>query len=501
VTEPVDQRPTNLSERAARGTGVTLLAQSIRILIQFGAVVGLARLLTPEDFGLVAMVTAVIGIADLIRDFGLSYAAISAPTVTEDERTNLFWVNVAIGFGCTLLAMAATPLIVLGYGEDRLTPVVLVLASVFTFSGFVTQFKAGLAREMRFKSAGIADVAAQTISTVVALVMAATGFGLWSLVAQQLVSAASTAAIYAWMSHWWPSWPKRSVSIRKFLRFGLGIFGTQGISYLTKNIDNVAVGGIYGPTALGVYSRAYQLMRMPLVQINAPMTNVALPVLRHVQADDEVFVRYLLRSQLVTCYLTATLFAVAAGLSDPIVAVLFGARWDDVVPIFAVLAVGGVFRAISNVSGWAYMARSATGGLFRQRIFTGTLTIALILAGVPWGPVGVAVGSTVAAAATWLIAVVHAGKVTGVDLWPLITNAARILVVVGTPCGLAAYAGTLVPVVPVLQIVAGTAFAAAYVVLANLILPSVREDLRIALSFVRKALARRRPARGDQPEA
>jgi len=492
VNDDAATKPGQLGDRAARGTGITLAVQGLRTIVQFGSLIVLARLLVPEDFGLVAMVTSVIGIADLVRDFGLSLATIQSATLSRDERTNLFWANLGMGLVCTVIAIAMTPLIVLGYGEPRLTPVVLSLACVFTISGFITQFKAGLSRSMRFKALGMVDFAAQVISTVVALVMAAAGFGLWALVAQQIVNAFATAVISVWLAGWWPTLPRRHASIRRFLRFGVGVFGTQGISYLTKNIDNVAVGAVYGAGPLGLYSRAYQLMRMPLVQINAPMTSVALPVLRHVQEDDELFSRYLSKAQLVACYVTATLFAVAAGLSEPVVRVLFGDRWIGVVPIFAVLAVGGMFRAVSQISGWIYLARGRSGALFRQRLVTGPLTIAMILGGVPWGPTGVAAGSSAAAFATWLIAMWHSGRVVGIDTRPLVTNAVRIVMLVGIPCGLTSYLATLLPIVSVAQIVVGCSFAGLYVAVAYLALPSVRADVNLTLSFARRAISRKR---------
>ena len=126
----------------------------------------LARLLTPSDFGLVAMVTAVIGVAQLIRDFGLSLAAVRAPTLSREERDNLFWANFLMGLGCTIVIIVATPLIVAIYGQPRLTPIVLSLSIVFTFSGITTQYRANLSRELRFKALGLSDIIAQAWQSV-----------------------------------------------------------------------------------------------------------------------------------------------------------------------------------------------------------------------------------------------------------------------------------------------------------------------------------------------
>lgn len=481
----------SLGDRAARGTGITLAVQAARAVLQFAAVVLLARLLSPADFGLIAMVTAVIGVADLIRDFGLSLAAVRAPSLSTAERDNLFWANLGMGVACTLVILAAAPLIVHAYGEPRLTPVIMSLAVVFAFSGITTQYRAGLTREMRFRALGLTDISAQAVALGAAVALAIAGFGLWALVAQQLVSAVVTTLLCVCCARWLPGLPRRNVSIRPFMRFGIGVFGTQVVHYVTKNADNVAIGVVWGPTPLGLYSRAYQLMMMPLNQINAPMTQVALPILSRVQHDATDFASYLRKSQLVACYATCTLFAVAVGLSHPLVLVLFGQRWEAVVPIFAILGVGGVFRAVAQIAYWAYLAKGASGALFKQRLATGLFTLVCILAGLPWGPVGVAVGCTAASFVSWLVAVWHVGLVTGTDTRPLLTNATRILALVGTPCGAVAYVGTLLTPAPLLQLAGGSLLTGVYLALAYAVFPSVRADLRLTASFVRRSLKRR----------
>lgn len=483
-----------LGEAAARGTAITMAVQVGQTIIQFVSVIVLARLLTPTDFGLVGMVTAVIGVAYILQDFGLSMAAIQAKTITLAEQTNLFWANFALGILCSLIMAASTPLVVMAYGEPRLSTIVPVLSSVFLMSGFAVQFSAMLSRQLRFKALGVLNISAQAISVAVAIVLAWSGAGFWSIVAQQLVYSAAVCVLSVALTRWWPGWPARGVSIKRFMRFGAGVLGTQVVSYLTKNVDNIAIGVVWGAGPLGFYSRAYQLMMAPLNKINAPMTRVALPILSRVQDDDVRLLHYLRRAQMVSCYLTASVFAVMAGLAKPIVLVLFGERWIAVTPIFAVLAVGGIFRAVSQISYWAYLARGASGALFRQWLVTGTLTIVIIVAGVPWGTLGVAVGVSVAAVMSWAVALVHVGKAARLDSMPLLRNAAKIIVCVGLPCGACGWVGTLMPFAPFLQVLAGTGIAGVYFVLASITLPWMRSDVRMSLTFLRRSIARSRPA-------
>lgn len=481
---------TALGDAAARGTGITLVTQAARAVLQFGSVVVLARLLAPEDFGLIAMVTSVIGIAELVRDFGLSSAAVQVKTLSDDERTNLFWVNLGLGAVCALAAVVAQPLIVALYDEPRLGAIVLSLSAIFVLSGASTQFRADLTRSLRFRALGTSDVVAQQCGVTTAVALAVQGQGLWAIVAQQLVVAAVALVTVVSAAGWRPGWPRRGTSITRFFRFGGGLFGTQAIHYATKNVDNVALGAVAGAAALGLYTRAYQLLMTPLSLINAPMTRVALPVLSRVQDDENTYARYLRKVQLVGCYLTATVFTVAAGLAEPLVQVLFGRRWLEVAPIFAALALGGVFRSLSQVAYWIYLSKGVPGAQLRLSLVTGPLIVLVMLAGLPWGALGVAVGHSVAHALYWLVSLVHVGRVTGVDTRHLLVNAVRSVLLVSAPCGVAAWLGGLVPLPPLAQVLVGAALAAVYLLAARTLVPTVRRDADTVLSFARRALRR-----------
>lgn len=485
-----DRSVRSLGDVAARGAGLTLATQGVRAVLQFTSIVVLARLLTPRDFGLIAMVTAVIGIADLVRDFGLSSAAIQAKVVTDDERTNLVWANVALGAACSAVAVAVAPLVVAAYGEPRLLRVVLALSGVFVVSGLNTQFRADLTRQLRFSALAISDIASQASGILVAVALAWHGAGYWAIVAQQLTAAVVSCAVNMYSAPWLPGLPRRGVSLSRFFKFGRGLLGTQSIYYVTKNVDNFALGVFAGAVPLGLYSRAYQLLMTPLNTINAPMTRVALPVLSRAQDDDERFASYLAKVQLVACYLTATVFTVAAGLSGPLVLVLFGRNWSGVAPIFAVLALGGIFRAISQVAYWIYLSKGVPGAQFRMFLWTGPVMVCLILAGLPWGPVGVAVGHFAAYFFQWAVSLWHVGRVSRLDVRPLVRNSVRAVTLVSVPCGCAAFLATFLSAPPLLQVLGGVALAGCYLLLAQRLLPAVRTDTALVLSFVRRAVRR-----------
>ena len=489
-----------LGDAAARGAGIVMSTQALRVLLQFLSVVVLARLLTPEQFGLVAMVTAVIGIAEFIRDAGLSSAAIQSATLSEDERTNLFWANLALGTACAVVAAALTPVIVAGYGEPRLAPIVLALAGVFVISGANTQYRSDLIRRLRLRQLAMADLGAQALAIVVAVGLALAGAGLWAIVAMQIVTAVTAFTVNVVNVRWRPGRPVRGVDLRRFFRFGGGVLGTHGLAYVSKSVASVAIGVSLGAAPLGLFNRAYQLLMTPLQQIDAPMTSVILPVLSRVKDDDEAFERYVGKVQLMSCYVTATVLAVAAGLARPLTLVLFGQRWIELVPIFAVLAVGGVFRTIGTLPYWVFLARARTGVQLRQDLVARPIMILMMIVGLHWGVVGVAVGHSLGFFCYWLVALAVVGRAARIQVRPLLVTVGRVVCLVSLPAGLLAYLVTVeLHAAPLLELLAGGAVSLAYVVAATSGLPPLREDFRTGRDLVRRALGRARPAAPARP--
>jgi O-antigen/teichoic acid export membrane protein len=485
-----DDFVTSLGTSAARGAGVTLVAQAVRFCLQIVSLVVMARLLTPADFGLVAMVTAVIGVAEIIRDFGLSSAAIQAKTLSDAERSNLFWVNVGIGTICATFTLLASPLIVDIYGTPQLHKIILSLGWMFIVSGANTQFRAELSRSLRFKALALTDIAAQAAGIVVAIAAALAGAGYWSIVFQQIVTSLMTCAMNIGQCKWKPGRYQRAVPLGRFFRFGGSLLGMQALGYATNNVDNVAIGSYWGAEPLGLYGRGYQLLIVPLNQLANALTQVVLPVLSRVQSDDATYDRYVHRLQLMCCYLFGTGFAVAAGLSGPLVALMFGPQWTGVAPIFAILAIGGMFRGFAQVSYWMCLSRGLTGLQLRLYLVMRPVMIALILGGLPWGPVGVAAGHSLAFFVDWFVSLLWIGHTSGMATGPLLRIALRSVLVISVPAGTAAYLGAQLLGANVGGLAAGVACSLVYLALLGALRPTELRDARLMANIARTALRR-----------
>jgi PST family polysaccharide transporter len=494
----------SLGARAARGAFVTVGAQGIRMVLQLVTITILARLLTPDDYGLLAMVVVIIGIGEMVRDFGLSTAAIRAPTLSEGERSKLFWINTAIGLGLAALVAAGAELVARLYDQPELVGITRALALTFLLNGAATQYRADLTRKMRFRALAVVDVLTPALALGVAVTAALAGAGYWALVAQYLAQAAVGLVAVVVATRWLPSLPSRSVPVRHFFVYGGNLLGAQLIGYLGKNIDTFVIGLRFGPQQLGAYNRAWTLLMTPLVQIRAPTTTVALPVLSKVRDEPARTARFLCTGQKVLAYPVTVGLAVVIGAAEPLIDVLLGPGWEQVPAILRPLAVAGAFQTIAYVSYWVYLSRGLTPQLLRYSVAETAVRVACVLAGATWGVVGVAAGYAAAAVVLWPLSFLWLVRLTPLPLRELFTGAARVLATAAATCAAAAAAtSALSGERPLVQLLAAVGAGAGAVALLVVAARPVRRDVAEIAGVVARAARRRGgaapPAAGEAP--
>lgn len=479
----------SLSRQAARGSAITLASQAIRLILTLATTVVLSRLLAPSDFGLMAMVLAVAGVAQIFLDFGLSMAALQAKNLTQGQKSNLFWINAGVGAAlAVLLFFLATPISWI-YDEPRIIPLVQAISLFYLAGGITAQFRVQINRQLRFFALALTDIIPAALALAIAAWCAVAGFGLMSLAIQQLVIAFGTLIMAVALAKWFPGLPKRGEDMKPLLSFGVNFALTQLLSYATKNIDSVLIGRVWGAQALGQYDRAFQFSVVPIDRINAPLSKVAIPVLSRVSDERQQFLAWLRRAQLIACYLTSSLFLFVAGAAVPLVNLLLGPGWELAGQVLMVLAISGVFRSLSQISYWMFMAQGMAKQQLHRFLVTQPMIIAAMVIGLFWGPIGVAWGNVIGYAITWVISLLWAGRASQLNVGPLITDAIRTVLIFGLPAGLAAFAVSMFVPLPDIALV-GIAFGAAlcWFALAYLIFKPVRRDIALLLSFIRQAL-------------
>lgn len=482
----------SLAHSAARGVFFTLAAQAAKIVLQFASVIVLSRLLSPHDYGLLAMVLVVVGVGEIFRDFGLTSASIQAPVLTRGQRDNLFWINTAIGVGLTIVMyFLATP-IELVTGEPEIVGIVQWLSLIFILNGLATQHRANLARELKFRALAIIDVAAAAIALAIAIVAAVLGAGYGALVLQQLGSGVVVLVGVLIAGRWLPKWYSRRSSVRELVTFGWNIVATNLLVYGGSQVDTVLVGLKFGTEPLGLYNRAYQLVMTPLGQVRGPTKNVALPVLSRVQEDPPRFDNYVTAAQLMLGYGLGIPLILVTALADPIVRIMLGIEWLGAAPILALFAVAGLLTTLAFVGYWVYLSRGLGKQLFYYTIVTTVIKITCIVIGSFYGVLGVAIAFAVAPAISWPLSLWWLSRVTPMPTARLYGGAGRILAVCAV-AGAAAWGAALLvqPIGSWLMLVVGV-LSGLIAATAALLLPIYRRDARNLTAFVRLMLKRQR---------
>lgn len=477
-----------LGTTAARGSAITLGGQWVKFLIQFTSIAVLARVLSPDDFGKMAMVMAVVGAATVIGDFGLSLASVQASEISENQRSNLFWINTAIGLLLTVLVFAAAPLFDRFYDVDGLSDIVRAVSVIFVLNGVTVQLRADLTRNLKFVKLTVTEIAAQGIALAVTIPLALLHYGVWSLVAQQIIVSAVLLGSSAMLLRWIPNLPTRRADMRSLLSFGTNTMLTQLVTYSSANADSVALGKLHGSTEVGVYDRAYQLFKIPIAQLATPMTRVALPVLSRI-TDPALYMAYLVRAQTVLCYVMLGAFAYAAAVAYPLMDLVLGSGWDAAAPIFRILSVGGAFQALSYIYYWVFLSTGRVDMHLRYSLLGRGLMIVAVCVGAIFGSLGTAIGSSVGFVAVWLIYSFVAIPRIGIGTGPLVRSAVRPMVLFAAMFGVASLSLILFQQVPnfVALALAGMV-CVVFVGVVALTTKSVRSDLNALVDTCRKVV-------------
>ena len=479
-----------LKSLTVNGAAVNMASQLLRVVLMFGNQIAMARLLAPGDFGLVAMAAPVIAFVQLFSDLGLSAATVQQKTITQSQLSFLFWINVGMGALLAAITAVLAPLVAWFYGDPRVADITIIAGSLLFLGGLYSQHMALMNRNLRFTSIAAVELGSFALGAAAGITAAVLGLSYWSLVVNQAVNSVS-AMLLAWIvSGWRPGRPERTTGMRALLRFGANLTGAGVVNFFARNMDNVLIGRVWGEGSLGLYDRAYKLVLLPFNQVAYPFTRVALPLLSKSQDAPDFYrnaYRRLLESVLLLTY--PGLVWVLAVHQSLIVHVL-GARWAGVGPIFGVLVLDAFVAPIGQSMGWLFISQGRTREMRNWGIVASVLFVSCFVAGLHWGPVGVASGYVVAGfielAALWHIAT-RTGPLRGESFFGLLHPfLAGALAAYGALYGLAAVISPGWIMLGVSGVISYAVFA-----LVMLALPAGRRTLLGVLAQARGFLPRR----------
>ncbi len=389
-----DHLKSGLKKRAVGGAGVSVISQVATYSIQMVSTIILARILTPDDFGLVAMVTSISMLFRLFRTMGLTQATVQEEIITHRQISTLFWIN--IGFCCliTLLFVGLSPLIALFYKEPQLKLIAIILSLDILIGGGATQHMALLKRNMQFIKITVIEIIASIISVIVAILFALNGFGYWALVARRISSGVIVTA-GVWVGcRWIPSLPAYNTGVTPMLKFGLNSIGAFMVDYFSRNLDKLLIGWKFGPQALGFYDKAFQLFAAPSQQLTVPLTSVAVSTLSRLRDEPARYQRYYLQAASILAFIGMLISLILTVTGKDVILLLLGPQWGKAGQLFSIFGLGIGIMLVSGTNRWLHLSQGRADRLFSWGIINSLITIVFLIAGLPFGTLGVAASYT-----------------------------------------------------------------------------------------------------------
>lgn len=370
----------------------TTFSAMFRVGLQLLQLAVLARLLAPADYGLMAMVSVVLGFAGLLADMGANSSFVQKQEVTDAQRTSLYWMNVGVSVALALLLMVASPAIAWVMKEPRLTLLLIVVASTLWITALGQQVRMAAEKQLEFRPVVILEILTALLGFAVAVLMAWAGWGVWALVAGSLTGAiASTVGAWLFMSQGWrPNWYFAWADVRPFLHFGGALVVNHLVSLVNASIDLLLGGRLLGAAQLGLYSLPRNLSLQVSGMINPIITRVGFPMIAKVQHDLPRVRAIYLKTMNMTASINAPIYMGLVFFAPEVVDLMLGSKWQEAIPLLRILAAWALFRSLGNPAGSLLFGMGKAGLALKWNIGLMLPTTLGLWLGIQWGTMGLA---------------------------------------------------------------------------------------------------------------
>jgi len=426
----------DLKRRVVRGAGFTFLATALRVLLTVGSTAILARLLTPEDYGLVGLASIVTELTAALTNVGLSAILIQRSRLSRIQCDTVFWFSIGVGAAIFLLVASGAPLFAHLLGDPRVTPLLRVLPIMFLLEQMTIIQHVTMMRLMMFDLDLRVQVSAILFRIAVSIAFAAQGWGPWALVAGSIGGKLFEIGYMWWSIPFMPRFRFQSAFMRSNLRASASILGLGGVRYVMGNVDFMIVGRVFGATDLGYYQAAYTLSSELRNRLAGPLQKVLYPAYARVRDEPERFRRGVSTSlKLLSAIVIPLGFGMSATASE-LIPILYGQQWLAAIPLLQALGIAGSLMAIFSLTGSVMSALRKWELMLKITLYGAPVRIAIILAGSYWGPVGVAWAFTIAQLSGFVAGII-ATRLCGMTireyaatLWPSMVSGALMVLAV-----------------------------------------------------------------------
>jgi O-antigen/teichoic acid export membrane protein len=404
----------DLGRRALRGGIVSVAMQYGNGVLQIVAAVVLARLLTPEDFGLVAIVTVLTSFAPLLIDFGLGDATTQRSKITRSQVSSLFWLSSGIGLAIAVVVAACSPLIAAIYREPRLEPIALYTAITFVLWGVSNQHLALLRRTMQFGRIAKIQILGTLAGIAVAILIAFCGYGYWALVLRPIANSLCVA-LGAWLvCRWRPGFPVFDNDVKSMVRFGLHVVGFSVTYTIAKAVDRIALGLFYRPDVVGYYQNAITLYENSIFSALGQLHTVGSAALSKLQSNPAALRQKYEAALSAVAFFVMPMAAILSVTAEDLTVILLGEKWRAAGSLLSIIALRGIFQVVEGSQGWLHLSIGRADRWRNWGIVTAAVQIVAVLGGLPFGAKGVAMAVVVASVLIAVPSITYAGRPIGI---------------------------------------------------------------------------------------
>jgi PST family polysaccharide transporter len=415
-----DDLKDDLRRRSVHGAAITVSSLAGKFLVNVGSTMVLARLLTPQDFGLVTMVLTVTVMIMIFRDLGLATATIQSPSLDHSRVNTLFWLNVLFGLAVGGFTALTSPLLAWFFREPRLTAIGIVLGGTMLIDGLAVQHQALLRRRMRFGALALSDVASNALGALFAVFLAQRGADYWALVWMRVVSAATGAAFLWIQCSWRPSLSLRIREAQSLVMFGGKITASRLVRYSSRNVDRLLIGRFLGADVLGLYAKASGWLAAPFQQLNWPLAWIAVPILSRLQNEPQRFRLYYRAGLSILAMFGLPLIFYLFIDAPPVIQLLLGPQWTQAIPIFRLLAPVAFAALLQIAFHWSYISLGNADRQVKWEIFSAAITLIALVVGLRWGVNGIAAAYSLASILLLPVGAVYCTRGTPVGVGDLV---------------------------------------------------------------------------------
>jgi O-antigen/teichoic acid export membrane protein len=406
----------SLTDRTLSGINWNFIKTYSKSVINIVVGIVLARILPPEDFGLLGMVVVFTGLADLFATMGMGASIIKFKDLTYNHICVGTTFTVLLGFLVFGIFWFLSDFISIFYNEPRLTDIIQVLSIIFILKGITTVSYGLIVKEIDFKTILKIELSGFLFGySLISITLALLGFGVWSLVFGRLATAIFTS-IFTLIKK--PPKLRPMFKKKEFLdlfSFGAGVSLSKFINYTANNIDYLIIGKFLSPFLLGLYQKSYNLMTQPIMQISSGIYNVLFPAFAEVQDDVQKLKTGYLRTLQTVVFLLFPILVAMIVCGKYIILGLFGPNWEGAVDVFKILVFAGFFRSTLSYSG---AIAHATGKVYnevgQQLIYVSVLVVGIFY-GVQYGIEGVGAAVVLALFVLFLLQSNLAIKITEIS--------------------------------------------------------------------------------------